>query len=262
MIRVVVAGGAGKMGREVCQAVDKDPDLELVGAVGRQSVGIDLAKLLHLKNDIVVVEDLERSLQENRPQVMVDFTNPASVMDNIRCALRNKVHVVVGTTGIRDKNLREIESLTRERQANAIIAPNFAIGAVLLIKLSELTAEHFPQVEIIEQHHDKKVDAPSGTALKTATSIAAKRKTKTPPPMGETVRGVRGGTVEGIQIHSVRLAGLSAHQEVIFGGPGQTLKIRHDVLDRSCYMPGVVLSIKQVPKRSGLTFGLDKLLNL
>src|SRR3972149_4347225 len=123
MIRVVVAGGAGKMGREVCQAVDKDPDLELVGAVGRQAVGIDL----------------ERSLQENRPQVMVDFTNPASVIDNIRCALRNKVHVVVGTTGISDKNLREIESLTRERQAKAIIAPNFALGAVLLIKLSELT---------------------------------------------------------------------------------------------------------------------------
>lgn len=262
MIRLVVAGGAGKMGREVCKAVDKDPDLALVGAVGRQSLGIDLGKTLHLKDGVVVVKDLDRCLKENRAQVMVDFTHPASVMDNVRLALKKGVHVVVGTTGISEKDLKEIEGLTQKNKANAVVAPNFALGAVLMIKFCELAAGYFPRVEIIEEHHDKKVDVPSGTAIKTAESIALQRKAKFSVPTEETAKEFRGGVVKGVRVHSIRLPGFNAHQEVIFGGPGQTLKIRHDVLDRSCYMPGVIMAIKKVLNQPGLTYGLDKLLNL
>lgn len=265
MIKVVVVGAAGKMGREVCKAVLNDPDLFLAGVVDASQVGISIAELIGFcDRQIFIQDDLRRVLKETAAEVMVDFTHHSAVLGNIETALRSKVHSVVGTTGITAEELREIESLSQETGTNIVISPNFALGAVLMIKFSGLAAKYFPDVEIVELHHNQKADAPSGTSLKTAEMIAACRQT-TPqknPKEQELVSSVRGGEVEKIPIHSVRLPGLVAHQEVVFGGQGQTLTIRHDSIDRTSFMPGVILAIKEVFKRKGLTYGLDKLLDL
>lgn len=262
MIRVVVCGAAGKMGSLVCKAVENDSELVLVGAVGQRSAGLSLSQLLNIESKVIISKDVQGCLRESKAEVMVDFTHPSAVMGNVKTALRNGVHVVVGTTGLSEENLKEIEVLTSENGVNAIVAPNFALGAVLMINFCELAAKYFPNVEIIELHHQKKADAPSGTSIKTAEIIAQSRTTIPPSSGEERVKGVRGGRVKDVQIHSLRLPGLNAHQEVIFGGAGQTLSIRHDALTRSCYMPGVLMAIKEVQKRKGLTYGLDKLLIL
>jgi len=260
MITVVVTGAAGKMGRQVCQSVLADPELKLVGAVDRVSIGTDLGSLLGLEPvNLSISDNLEQVLRTTTPDVVVDFTHPDSVMDNIRTAIKSKVHAVVGTTGITEENLNEIRSLLEGAETNVFIAPNFALGAVLMMKFSALAARYFPHVEIIELHHHQKADAPSGTAIKTAQMIAAEKATTQEK---ETVAGVRGGEVNKVHIHSVRLPGLVAHQEVIFGGQGQTLTIRHDSIDRTSFMPGVIMAIKAVQSRPGLTYGLENLLEI
>lgn len=265
MIKVVVAGAAGRMGREVCKAVLSEPDMSLVGAVDVSSVGSDVGELLGRGAlGVTITDKLETCLKEKSAQVMVDFTHPSAVMKNVRTALKCGVHAVVGTTGMSETDLAEIKSLAKDGPANVVVAPNFAIGAVLMMKFSEIAAKYLPDVEIIELHHNQKADAPSGTALKTAQLIAGKRSKETPPNLveKEVVKGVRGGKTEDIHIHSVRLPGLVAHQEVIFGGVGQTLTIRHDSIDRSSFMPGVLMAIREVGRRRGLTYGLDKLMEL
>jgi 4-hydroxy-tetrahydrodipicolinate reductase len=263
VIRVGVIGAAGRMGRIVCAAVHGDPDLELVGAVNPGYAGQSVGDMIGSADvELPVSSDLG-TLADAGAQVVVDFTRPEAVMPNVRWAVEHGVHVVVGTSGVTAGDLDEVRGLISSHGArsNVIVAPNFAIGAVLLQRFAEQAARFFPAAEVIELHHEAKADAPSGTSLATAERIAGARDEAWKGPSGESVAGVRGGDVEGIRVHSVRLPGLVAHQEVLFGGQGQTLSLRHDSMDRSSFMPGVLLAIKAVAGRPGLTVGLDPLLD-
>lgn len=257
-IRVLIAGVCGRMGRETAAAVSAAADMEIVGACDISLTGSKLAEVVpDAAGEVSVSADLARAIEESRPDVMVDFTSPASVMANVRAGLERRVAVVVGTTGITQENLRELRELSSKTGTSAVIAPNFAIGAVLMMKFAAEAAKHMPAVEITELHHDRKLDAPSGTSIKTAEMIAAARgevqaKADESPARGEEHFGVR--------IHSVRLPGLVAHQEVIFGGQGQTLTIRHDSLDRTSFMPGVLLAIRRVRGLTGVVYGLENIL--
>jgi 4-hydroxy-tetrahydrodipicolinate reductase len=237
MIRVAVIGADGRMGATVCDAVEGDPDLELVARIDVQ-------------------DSLEQALDAGA-DVAVEFTTPDTVKSNTTWLLERGVHVVVGATGLTDEDLRDLEG--RTGPANAFVAPNFAIGAVLMMQVAQEVARHLPDVEITELHHDRKVDAPSGTALRTARLIAEARGDRGAPP-GPEGHPARGDIVDGIPVHSVRLPGIVASQEVVFGGVGQTLTIRHDSIDRTSFMPGVLLAVKRVPQLPGLTVGLEHLL--
>lgn len=236
MLRVAVIGSKGRMGSTVCQAVADDPATELVAGV---ESGDRLDKVLDAGADVAV-----------------EFTVPDSVKGNTRWLLEHGVHTVVGATGLSEDDLAELEALTGP--ANLFVAPNFAIGAVLMMRFAEQAARHLPHVEVTELHHERKVDAPSGTALRTARLISAARG-ETPQVPGPA-QPARGHVVDGVPIHSVRLPGIVASQEVIFGGPGQTLTIRHDSSDRSSFMPGVLLAVKRVASLPGMTVGLEALL--
>lgn len=263
MIRVAVCGAAGKMGREVVKAVSAEKDMELCGAFDLHYHGEDVGAIAGVgKLGILISPSLEKMLDEGKPDVVVDFTAPHSVFDNVMKIIE-KAHAVVGTTGLTDTQIEEIRLKCERTGKNAVICPNFAIGAVLMMHLAEIASRYFSSVEIIELHHDGKLDAPSGTALATAKKIAPNIKAKKEEKeIKISLDGVRGGETNGIHIHSVRLPGLVAHQEVIFGGMGQTLTIRHDSIDRSSFMPGVILAIREAVKRQGVTVGLESLLNL
>ncbi|MES2463189.1 MAG: 4-hydroxy-tetrahydrodipicolinate reductase [Armatimonadota bacterium] len=245
-IRVVVAGAGGRMGSETVRAVAAETDM-IVAAESHRG------------------DDLPTVLRDSHADVLVDFTVPESVMANLRIALAAKVIPIVGTTGLSPENLAEIRSLCEENGIGALIAPNFAIGAVLLMQFAQTAAKYMPDVEIIEMHHERKLDAPSGTAVKTAALIAAVRDASLAkgdlPGAFETVSGARGGRAEGdIPVHSIRLPGFIASQEVIFGGPGQRLSLRHDSIDRASFMPGVVLAVRRAGSLGGLVYGLENLL--
>ncbi|MEX1047172.1 MAG: 4-hydroxy-tetrahydrodipicolinate reductase [Actinomycetota bacterium] len=252
MIRVGVFGAGGRMGSTVCAAVADAPDMELVAAVDPAHAGE--------RTGSVTVAEGPQAILDSKADVAVDFTQPDVVMDDIRWAISNGIHIVVGTTGITEQDFEEIRGLAQGKDSNVFVAPNFAIGAVLAQRLAAQAAAHFPAVEIIELHHDGKADAPSGTSLAAARAIAEKRGDEYRGPEKESLEGARGGDAEGIRIHSVRLPGLVAHQEIILGGPGQTLSIRHDSMDRTSFMPGVLMAIDAVRDRPGLTVGLDALL--
>jgi len=262
MIRVGVIGATGRMGRATCVAVADEPELSLVAAISRSAAGQNLGTILGRADLDLVLADRLDALVEAGVEVAVDFTSPSFVMEHVRWAIGHGLHLVVGTTGLTAENLAAIPSLLSdgEVRSNVLIAPNFAIGAVLLQRFAAQAARFLPAAEIIELHHDGKADAPSGTAIATARMMAAARGEHWTGPEAESVAGVRGGNVEGIRVHSVRLPGLVAHQEVIFGGLGQTLTLRHDSMQRESFMPGVILAIKQVAKRPGLTVGLEALL--
>jgi 4-hydroxy-tetrahydrodipicolinate reductase len=250
------------MGREVCRAVLEEDSLELTGAFDLHGLGKNIGEVLGRQGlEITIKELTKESLEEIKPMVLVDFTTPMAVIHNIETALQCGVRPVVGTTGITHIDLSHITHWVEKSGLSAVIAPNFALGAVLMMKFATIAARYFPQVEIIELHHDKKIDAPSGTALKTAEMIASGRL-EDPPEKDELLKlpGARGALQDKIHIHSIRLNGLVAHQEVIFGGPGQTLTIRHDSFDRSSFMPGVILAVKNVPKLKGLVYGLENLI--
>ena len=263
MTTVIVNGACGRMGQAVLKAVQEADGLELVGAVDIKG-GADTGSLVGLPaNGILVETDLEALLARKKPEVMVDFTRPDVVFGNVMTALAHKTSPVVGTTGLSDEQKAEIAKAAEANDTPAFIAPNFAIGAVLLMVMSRQAAKYMPDVEIIELHHDKKLDAPSGTAIQMAAMIAEVRKAykQGNPDEFEKLEGARGAYYEGMHIHSVRLPGYVAHQEVIFGGLGQTLTIRHDSMNRESFMPGVVLAAKKVRSLKGLTVGLDKLLD-
>lgn len=263
MITVAVSGCCGRMGRETVKAIIGDPELKLVAGIDFANVGQDVGELAQANTvGVQVTSDLAETLKSVKPQVLVDFTAPATSMNNVRTALQCGVNVVVGTTGFTPANLEEITALSARHQVNALVAPNFAIGALLMMRCAAMAAKYFNNVEIIELHHDRKIDAPSGTAIKTAEMILANRTTEPVKKVDETetIEGSRGGELEGIHIHSVRLPGFVAHQEVIFGDQGQSLTIRHDSINRECFMPGVLLAVKAVLKRPGLTYGLDHVL--
>jgi len=239
-IRVGVIGAAGRMGSEVCHAVESDPELELVAKVD--------------------IDDSLDQLTDANTEVAVDFTSPKSVKDNVLFCLDKGIHAVVGTTGLSDSELSEIESGTGK--ANAFVAPNFALGAVLMMAFAKQAAPHFATAEIIERHHERKVDAPSGTALRTADMMNSARDEEWADLAESGDDQSRGLDKEGIRVHSVRSVGSVAHQEVVFGGPGETLTIRHDSLDRASFMPGVLLAVRKVAERPGLTVGLENLLDI
>lgn len=242
-IRVLVNGACGKMGKEAVMAVSKESDLKFVGAVDVACEGSDSGEIAGIgKNGIIISGDLAAEIKSSEATVVVDFTVPKNVMNCIRVITENKAHAVVGTTGITEENLKEIGLLCEKNGVNVLVAPNFAIGAVLMMKFASEAVKQMPKAEIIEFHHDQKLDAPSGTALKTAEMMK------------------KSSGIKEVPIHSVRLPGFVAHQEVIFGGLGQTLTIRHDSISRKSFMPGVVLACKKIAVAKGLVYGLEKLL--
>lgn len=262
-IKVVVAGALGKMGLETLKAVINDSDLELVGASDAKARGEEAASLTgDTRTKITIGNDLESIINQTKPDVLIDFTNPQAVFNNARLAVKAGVYCVVGTTGLNEVELKQLEKMALEREIAVAVIPNFAIGAVLMMKFAREAARFFPDVEIIELHHDQKMDAPSGTAIKTAEMIAQNRPSRPPKNIKEfeKVAGARGGEIEQVRIHSIRLPGLIAHQEVIFGAPGQSLKIRHDSMDRAAFMPGVVMVVKTVIERKGLIYGMENLI--
>lgn len=269
-IPVVVNGAAGKMGREVIKAVAGSPDVTLFAAVDRnpQVVGQDVGELVGIEPlEVPIADDLEGILaaaaQEKVLGAMVDFTHPSSVYENIRTAIAYGIHPVVGTTGLSPQQIEELAEFADKASTGCVIVPNFSIGMVLLQEAAIRASQYFDHVEIIELHHNQKADAPSGTALQTAQMLAELGKTYNPAQVEEKehLPGARGSLAEeGIRIHSVRLPGLIAHQEVLFGAPGQIYTLRHDTSDRACYMPGVLLAIRKVTQLKTLVYGLEKLL--
>lgn len=259
-IRVVVQGALGKVGREVVNAVSHDPALQLVGGVDVKASGNSLA-VPDTTVSVPLSADLDSLLTMTKPDVIVDFTVAKSTMAAVPIVTRHKVNMVVGTTGFTDDNLKEIDRLAKANGVGIVVAPNFALGAVVMIHLAKIASKYFDNAEVIELHHDQKVDAPSGTALSTAKAMVKAKGKPFTAGAGETLAS-RGLQVEGIAVHSVRLPGLMAHQEVIFGASGQTLSIRHDTINRECYMPGVLVAVKEVGKHKGLVLGLEILLGL
>jgi len=206
--------------------------------------------------------DLDYILSRCQPDILVDFTTAQATMAAVRTATKQGINLVIGTTGLSAEELDEIDQLATAHQVGAVVAPNFALGAILMIHLAKIAARYLEYAEIIELHHPKKADSPSGTALATAKAMVAARGRPFSKPPEKGALDSRGRQIQGIAIHSVRLPGLLAQQEVIFGAPGQTLRIRHDTISRECYMPGVILAIKEVTKHKGLVYGLDSLLGL
>jgi len=262
-IKVVIQGASGRVGQVMVNALCHEPEIQLVGAVELE-VTKDYLSLPDNSGSVPFSSDLEYILTNCRPDVLVDFTIAKAAMPAARIAVKQGVNLVIGTTGLTADELSEIAQLALAHKVGAVVAPNFALGAVLMIHLANIAAKYLDYAEIIELHHNQKVDAPSGTALSTAKAMAAARGKpfKRPPPEQKENPVSRGEQVEGVTIHSVRLPGLMAHQEVLLGGPGQTLSIRHDTINRECYIPGVILAIKEVVKQQGLVYGLDTLLGL
>ena len=265
-MRVGVLGATGRMGRATCEAVLAAPDLELAAAVGRATgVGRPLRELVPAAPEGLQVGERLSDLLAAEAEVVVDFSRPEATAAAVEGLLSEGVHLVSGTTGLPTQVMDDLANLAgKADHGNAVWAPNFALGAVLAMHFAAVAGRFYPAAEVIELHHQGKADAPSGTALRTARAIAAARDRGGPAPGGgsESVAGVRGGEVDGVRVHSVRLPGLVAHQEVIFGGQGEVLTLRHDSLDRSSFMPGVLLAVRQVGTRPGLTVGLEPLLGL
>ena len=246
MIKVGVLGAKGRMGAEVVKAINSAPDLALTSA-------LDLGDSL---SDFVA----------NQTRVVVDFTHPDVVMENLKFLIEQNINVVVGTTGFTDDRIQQIEKWLNKKSVGVLIAPNFGLGAVLMMNFAEKAAAYFESVEIVELHHPQKADAPSGTATHTAERIAKARKKaglgQMPDATTSEISGARGARISDIPVHSVRLRGLVAHQEVIFGDPGETFTLRHDSIDRVGFMPGVLLGVRKIIDQPGLTLGLESLLDL
>ncbi|GAA0833339.1 4-hydroxy-tetrahydrodipicolinate reductase [Paenibacillus glucanolyticus] len=259
-MKVAVVGAGGRMGKEVVKLVLGDEELELVAAVGKSDAGADAGTLVGLPAcGIRVTSDLEMALVEYRPDVMVDFTTPQFAYSNTALAIKHGVRPIIGTTGFTPEQIEELDKQCAEQNIGGLIAPNFSIGAILMMKFAAQAAKYLPHVEIIETHGDQKLDAPSGTSIKTAEMIAQNREEirQGNPKEEEVIEGARGGYYNGFRIHSVRLPGVFAQQEVIFGGYGQSLKIRHDSYERAAYMPGVKMAMEKVMSYTGLVYGFD-----
>ena len=249
MIKVAVCGALGKMGQEVVQAVTECPETELVA-----KIDIASTEMYHHIEDAARVSDID---------VLVDFTQPKSIFENAKYCLNNGIKIVIGTTGLTDEQIAELKKLSQEKNTGCLIAPNFSTGAVLMMMFARQASKYFDNAEIIELHHNQKKDAPSGTAIKTAAMMAEVKDdfTKGNCPETETIEGARGGNAySNIHIHSVRMPGYIASQEVIFGSSGQIMTIRHDSMDRKCYMQGVLLAVKHVAKNNDFVYGLDNIL--
>jgi 4-hydroxy-tetrahydrodipicolinate reductase len=262
-IRVVINGALGRMGQEVAKAVVCEPGLRAVGAVDKE-VTQQYLPLAEAPELILLSSDLSSCLRSCDADVVVDFTNAEVSIAAARIAIKQKVNMVIGTTGLSEENLAEIKQLCQTYKVGVVVAPNFSLGAAILIQLSKFAAKFFNHAEIIEMHHDKKADAPSGTAIATAKEMLQTRGKPFvyPEVTREVISNTRGGQMDGIAVHSLRLPGFMAGQEVIFSGAGETLSLRHNIISRECFLPGVILAIKEVTKRKGLIYGLDTLLKL
>ncbi len=261
--RVVVNGALGRMGEQVARTVLAQSDMQLVGAV-EAAVSQPCFPAPESSGLIPFSSDLGALLERVQPDVVVDFTKAAIAVEVCRIALPLGVNVVTGSTGLSNEDFDEIRGLCDRSERCAVVAPNFSLGAVVLMHLATIAAHYFDNVEIIEMHHDKKLDAPSGTAMTTARLLAEARGKAFvyPPTEREVLPSARGGETYGVAIHSVRLPGIMASQEVLFGGQGQTLALRHDATSRESYMPGVMMAVRESLKRKGLIVGLDKILGL
>lgn len=262
MIRVMVNGAGGKMGREVVKSVHADVDLILTGGIDPTKAGQDIGIVAGIEPlQINIVNSIDEVLSANKPDVIVDFTNPAVIYENAKKILAAGVHIVIGTTGLTEEQRRDLHEIGLQNNANCLVAPNFSLGAVMMMKVAAQLAPYFPDVEIIELHHNHKYDAPSGTAILTAKLIndakVANQVKSSEDLTRESLAGARGAKVDDVTIHSVRLPGYVAHQEVLFGGYDETLSIRHDSLSRLSFMPGVVLACKKITSKPGLTYGLE-----
>lgn len=249
MIKVGVCGALGKMGQEVVQAVTDCPETELVA-----KIDIASPEMYHTIEAAHRVEDID---------VIIDFTQPKSIFENAKYCLNNGIKIVIGTTGLSDEQIAELKKLSQEKNTGCLIAPNFSTGAVLMMMFAKQAAKYFNNAEIIELHHNQKKDAPSGTAIKTAAMMAEVKEdfAKNNCPETETIEGARGGnSYSNIHIHSVRMPGYIASQEVIFGSSGQIMTIRHDSMDRKCYMQGVLLAVKHVAEKNDFVYGLDNIM--
>jgi 4-hydroxy-tetrahydrodipicolinate reductase len=251
---VGVIGATGRVGAEVCRAVHAADDLELAGGISRSKSGQPASEALGLLGSDLILAGELKAFEDAGVEVAVDFTKGEYAPEHVGWAIEHGVHIVAGTTGF------EVDEAWRQAPVGVVVAPNFAVGAVLMQRFAAEAAKHLPAVEIVELHHDGKADAPSGTAAATADAVAAARTEAWEGPSTESIQGVRGGEREGVRIHSIRLPGLVAHQEVILGGPGQTLTIRHDSTDRTSFVPGVLMAIRWAPSHPGLTEGLAPIL--
>jgi len=251
------------MGREVLAAVSREPDLELIGGVDKNATD-NYLPLADSSGRIPISSDMESLLGTHRPDVMVDFTNAEASIAACRVAAAHGINLVVGTTGLTEATIKELDGLAQEHEIGAFVAPNFAIGAVLIMHLARGLGKFFDYADIVEMHHEAKIDSPSGTALALARNLQEGRNGPftRPSPEKEPVEGTRGGELWGVSIHSVRMPGRMAHHEVLLGTHGQTLSLQHDTINRECYMPGVTLAIREVVKSKGLVVGLEKLLGL
>ncbi len=257
MIKVLVSGACGKMGKEVVNAVSEAKDTELVGAVDIVNIGEDIG------NGIKISADLAEAIKALSPDVVVDFTQPSSAFANAKVILEAGARPVIGTTGLKDEEIEELKKIAKEKNLSGMIAPNFTTGAVLMMMFAQTAAKYFDNAEIIEYHHNKKKDAPSGTAVKTAQLMAQENADFAKGNVDdlETIKGSRGGIApSNIHIHSVRMPGYMASQEVIFGSMGQILTIRHDSVERKCYMPGVMMAVRYVMDNNEFIYGLDNIL--
>jgi 4-hydroxy-tetrahydrodipicolinate reductase len=260
LVAVVVHGASGRVGQEVVKAVCQDPATSLVGAVDANISGDILT--LPDGQTVPFSTDIKAIIAERQPNVIVDFSIAKASMPMVRIAARAGVNLVIGTTGFSAAELDEMKNLAAANEIGIVAAPNFALGAVLMMHLAKIAGKFMDHAEIIELHHDKKLDAPSGTSLLTAKAmVEARGKAFLPPSAGEHTQS-RGQDISSVAIHSIRMPGMMAHQEVLFGAAGQTLSIRHDTINRECYMPGVMLAVKAVIKKKGFIYGLDTLLGL
>lgn len=265
--KILVNGAAGKMGRAMGGGIAQEADMRIVAAVDIKGAGTDFGLLAGLDPlGVLVEDDLEKAILalplEEKPDVMIEFTNANVVLRNVRVALAHGIACVIGTTGLSEEQIKEIETLAKLANTPVFLAPNFALGAVLMMRFAKEAAVYFPHVEVIERHHDQKLDAPSGTAATTLEMIAEVREVFSQGAANEfeKIPGSRGGDYQGMRVHSVRLPGYVASQEVIFGGLAQRLVISHDTISRDSFLPGVLLAIRKVLDLDGLTCGLEKIM--
>jgi len=264
MIKVLISGACGKMGKEIVNAVCGANDMELVGAVDIVNVGEDIGKIaLNQEKGVKISKDLKETILETKPDVVIDFTQPDCAFINAKTILEAGARPVIGTTGLKDDEVNTLEELSKKINLSGMIAPNFTTGAVLMMMFAQTAAKYFDNAEIIEYHHNQKKDAPSGTAVKTAQLMAQVNPdlAKGNAAEVETINGSRGGVANSnIHIHSVRMPGYMASQEVLFGSTGQILSIRHDSVDRKCYMPGILMAVRYVMDNNKFIYGLDNIL--
>ncbi len=264
MIKIAVAGALGKMGKEVVKAVLEAKDTELTAAIDINGQGTDIGLIVTGREcGIKIQTDIQTALDTSKPDIIIDFTQPKDIFEHVKLYIKNKTKSVIGTTGLNEENIKELKELSKEYNTGCLIAPNFSTGAVLLMMFAKQASKYFKNAEIIELHHNQKKDAPSGTAIKTAELMAEENSdfTYNNCPETELLKGARGAESKGnIHIHSVRMPGYIASEEVIFGANGQILKLAHHTMDRSCYMAGVLLAVRYLFDNNEFIYGLDNIM--